>query len=538
METIQTCPITGRDCYTPKKAKAPHPHGALSEVKKQKNYTLSAATKTLRPHQQEASEAVFSRLEAGISRQLIEAATGTGKTFIAVHIAGCIDGQVLFLVHREELLHQTIRAFQDVGYSLEDIGVIWQGRQEISKRFVVGMVQTVHARLSIIPSVQFECLIFDEAHHATAKSWRTVAEHFTPKLRLGLSATPERADGAPLNDLFDEVTYSLGIRKAIEQGLLVKPMAIQTRTELNLERVKVRCGDFADGELQAALDTDERNQLIVQKWTEHAANRKTLVFAAGIAHSESLAATFQSQGIAADYVYGNDPQRAEKLKAFSFGEIQVLTNAMVLTEGFDEPSASAIVFARPTKSRPLYAQMLGRGLRLFPGKEDCTVLDFVDNTGRHSIITAWNFFGHQKPPGGELRDCSQPVEIVPTQGKGAALRLKDVTVVDRIVDLLQPPPKVNPLSMGSAAWHQQPASTKQLILLADHGIDASGWSKGQAHAAINQLPISDKQRAALLARGFNVLTKSWTRGMVDAAFLAAEQQGVMQDWSLVRRAGL
>jgi hypothetical protein len=92
--------------------------------------------------------------------------------------------------------------------------------------------------------------------------------------------------------------------------------------------------------------------------------------------------------------------------------------------------------------------------------------------------------------------------------------------------------------MGSAAWHQQPASTKQLILLADHGIDASGWSKGQAHAAINQLPISDKQRAALLARGFNVLTKSWTRGMVDAAFLAAEQQGVMQDWSLVRRAGL
>jgi superfamily II DNA or RNA helicase len=183
MESLLESPEAGEDCYTPEKAKAPHQHGALSEVKKQNNYTSSLPVKTLRPHQQEALEAVFSRLEADISRQLIEAATGMGKTFIAVHIAGCIDSQVLFLVHREELLHQTIRAFQDAGYSLEDIGVIWQGRQEISKRFVIGMIETVHARLESIDPQQFECLILDECHHATAKSWRTVAEHFTPKWR-------------------------------------------------------------------------------------------------------------------------------------------------------------------------------------------------------------------------------------------------------------------------------------------------------------------------------------------------------------------
>jgi hypothetical protein len=212
--------------------------------------------------------------------------------------------------------------------------------------------------------------------------------------------------------------------------------------------------------------------------------------------------------------------------------------AMVLTEGFDKPSASAIVFARPTKSRPLYAQMLGRGLRLAESKTDCTVLDFVDMTDRHNIVTAWDFFGHQRPPGEELRDCSQPIEVIPTQKKGAALRLKDIIIVDRIIDLLQPPPKVNHFSMGSAAWHQQPASTKQLILLSDHGIDASGWTKGQAHAAISQLLISDKQRAALLARGFDVITKTWTRGMVDAEFLAAEQRGIKLDWTLVKRAGL
>jgi hypothetical protein len=487
-----------------------------------------------RPHQREAQEAVFSRLAAGVTRQLIEAATGTGKTFTAVNLAQHFN-RVLFLVHRQELLHQTIRAFQDAGHSLEDIGVIWQGRQEDNRRFVVGMIQTVHVRLSRIPPQQFECVILDECHHATSPTNRQVLDHFTPRLRLGLSATPERADGAPLNDLFDEISYSLGIREAIERQLLVRPLAIQTRTKLSLEQVRIRGGDFLDGELQAALDNEERNNLIVQKWIEHAANRKTLVFAAGIAHSESLAEAFKAERIAAEYVYGNDPERAEKLKAFSFGEIQVLTNAMVLTEGFDEPSASAIAFARPTKSRPLYAQMLGRGLRLFPGKEDCTVLDFVDMTDRHSIVTAWNFFGHETPAGDGLIDCSQPVKPMTVEEKGQALKLKEV---EGIIDLLEPPPKINSFSIGSAAWHQQPASTKQLVLLADHGIEASGWSKGQAHVAINQLPISDKQRAALLARGFNVLTKSWTRGMADAAFLAAEQRGIKPDWALVREVGL
>jgi superfamily II DNA or RNA helicase len=537
MESLLDSPIAGRDFHTPKKAKAPHQHGALSEVKKQSYYNSSSAVKTLRPHQQEAQEAVFSRLEAGISRQLIEAATGTGKTFIAVNIAQRFE-RVLFLVHREELLHQTIRAFQDAGYSADDIGVIWKGRQEINKRFIVGMIQTIHARLNQFNPNQFDCLILDEAHHATAKSWREVAEHFLPQLRLGLSATPERADGAPLNDLFDEIVYSLGIRGAIEQGLLVRPLAIQTRTELNLEQVKVRCGDFAEGELQAALDTEERNSLIVQKWTEHAASRKTLVFAAGIAHSASLAAAFKAEGIAAEYVYGSDPERAAKLRAFSFGEIQVLTNAMVLTEGFDEPSAGAIVFARLTRSRTLYAQMLGRGLRLFPGKEDCKVLDFVDMTGRHSIITAWNFFGHETPAGDGVIDCSQPVKPMTVEEKEKTLKLKDVTVVDRIIDLLQPPPKINSFFVGSAAWHQQPATDKQIAILARNGLDAKNWTRGQASSAIGNLPITPQQRRALLARGFNTLTQNWNCGMAERAFELAEQRGVKPDWSLVREVGL
>jgi superfamily II DNA or RNA helicase len=529
-------PETGGDFCTPRNDEAPLTRRGF--IKTDFNVTPRAIlSKSPRPHQLEAAGAVFKRLDEGVTRQLIEAATGTGKTFTAVHIAKCFK-RVLFLVHREELLHQTIRALQDAGYSSDDIGVIWKNRQEENRRFVIGMVQTVHARLASIDPNKFELVIIDECHHATANTWRQVAEHFTPRLRLGLTATPERADGAPLNDLFDEITYSLNIRDAIERELLVKPVAIQTRTELSLERVKVRCGDFAGGELQAALDNDERNQLIVEKWQEHAADRKTLAFAAGIEHSKSLATVFQAEGIAADYIYGNDPDRARKLEAFSFGEIQVLSNAMLLTTGFDQPDVGAIVFARPTKSRPLYAQMLGRGLRLSPGKTDCTVLDFVDNTGKHSIVTAWNFFGHQRPSGDELRDCSQPVEIMPAEGKGEALKLKDVIVTDRIIDLLQPPPEVNPFSVGSRAWHREPATEAQIALLAGHDVKAIGWTKGQAHAAINNLPITRNQRAALLARGFDVVTKPWTFAMADAAFKAAEERGVKPDWTLVQRVGL
>ena len=110
--------------------------------------------------------------------------------------------------------------------------------------------------------------------------------------------------------------------------------------------------------------------------------------------------------------------------------------------------------------------MLGRGLRLSPGKTDCTVLNFVDNMGRHSIVTAWNFFGHGKPPGDELRDCSQPVEIMLAEGKGETLKLKDVRVIDSFVDLLQPPPKVNPFSVGSRIWHREPATEAQINSLA------------------------------------------------------------------------
>jgi hypothetical protein len=127
---------------------------------------------------------------------------------------------------------------------------------------------------------------------------------------------------------------------------------------------------------------------------------------------------------------------------------------------------------------------------------------------------------------------------MPAEGKSEAFKLKDVIVTDRIIDLLQPPPEVNPFSVGSRAWHRDPATEAQIAKLSRHGIDAKGWTKGQASSAIDNLPITRNQRAALLARGFDVLTKPWTRAMVDKAFELADKRGVKPDWTLVRRVGL
>lgn len=535
---IQTrSPAAGEESCALRKAKAPLTRRSSLSSRSKGHYTSSPARKTLRPHQQEATAAVFNRLDEGVDKQLIEAATGTGKTYIGVNIAREF-ASTLFLVHRQELLSQTIRTAKAAGIKAKDMGVIWGDRHEADKPFVVGMIQTVYSRLGKIPSRQFECAIFDEAHHATARTWRAVAEHFTPKLRLGLSATPERADGAPLNDLFDEISYSLDIRTAIAEGLLVKPLACQIRTSTSLDGVKVLAGDFNEGGLQEAVDTPERNQLVADKYLEYAKGRKALIFAAGIEHAANLAGAFCKQGIKADHVYGNDPRREAKLKAFAKGKIKVLTNAMVLTEGFDQPDVGAVLLARPTKSRPLFAQMLGRGLRLAPGKENCVVLDFVDTASRHSLVTAWNFFGHQGEPDG-LADVSKPT--AKQQALKAAIEQLGLSVeletLDRLVDLLQPPPEVNPFSFGDH-WHHRPATMNQIATLERNGFEASQWTRGQASTAINNLPITDNQKAALLARGFDVLTKSWTWGMASAAFELAKKQGVKADWSLVRRVGL
>lgn len=496
----------------------------------------------LRPRQQEAYDAVFSALDRGVERQLVSLPTGVGKTVLAAHIAQQFN-RVLFLVHRQELLQQAIKTFQRVTPDAS-VGWIWGDRTDIGARFVVGMIQTVHARLEKLPPDTFDLVIIDEAHHAAAKTWRRVADHFTPALRLGLSATPERKDGAPLSNLFDEIVYHLDIRTAIADGLLVRPKASQIITSQSLDNVRSLAGDFNEGDLQASVNTPRRNQIVLESYLGQAPGRKAVAFTAGVQHAKDLAELFCSAGVRAAWVAGDDDERDRKIHQLGTGELDVLMNAMILTEGFDEPSIGAVLMARPTKSRPLYAQMIGRGLRLHPGKDDCHILDFVDNAGRHNIVTAWDFFGRKgKPKAGEAID---PTAITPKEERieAAIERYQEIfdipanaQVLVREINLLMPPPEVPDLAYGIRAWHYEGATAKQLELLASCGydVDNTDWTKGQAAATIGNLPASTKQLQLLLALGFDVLSTQWTRNQASVALDNAKASNIGPDWKRSKR---
>ena len=185
----------------------------------------------------------------------------------------------------------------------------------------------------------------------------------------------------------------MGIRAGIESGYLVDLRGIRVNTKTNLDKVKTRAGDFAEDELADAVNTLERNAIIVKEWMAAAYGLKTVVFTVDIQHAVDLAAAFTKCSIPADAVWGSDPERKNKLHRHRTGEIAVLCNCAVLTEGYDDPGIRCIVLAKPTKSALLFTQMIGRGTRIDDGKNDCLILDVVDNTQKHSLVTMPSLLG-------------------------------------------------------------------------------------------------------------------------------------------------
>lgn len=478
----------------------------------------------LKPRQQEAVDAVFSALERGTDKVLLSLPTGVGKTCIGLHVARQFE-RACFLVHRTELMAQTIAAAGriDPGWP---VGFIAPGQHEIQS-LTVAMLPTIYRRLEKVPTDSFDAIIIDECHHATSKSWRAVADHFAgAKLRLGLSATPERTDGSDLSHLFQEIAYEMSIEQAVNEGYLVKPVARACLTSCDLSNVKTVAGDFSEGELSAVVDCEERNAFIVSKFVEHAKDRKAIAFTVTVAHAQHLVEAFQAQGITADWVAGDSPDRAEKLARFSRGETQVLASCMVLSEGYDETSVDCILLARPTKSKSLFTQQCGRGLRLHDGKSDCLILDFCDNSGRHRLVNVWRWMGFTRPPKDD-----EPLEF------GGEKRQRESRViavdVDREISLLLPPPEAPPdFEYGSHAWHYEEPTPAQLTLLARLGYDVlnTDFSRGQASAIISQQPPSTRQLRLLQRLGYDV-NQPWTRAQCSAALEESKAKAM----SLVKR---
>lgn len=353
----------------------------------------------LRPYQKECLEGILGCYRRGQRRILVSLPTGTGKTVVFASLPKFfkLKRRMLMIAHRQELLDQAASKF---AASVPDLSIgIEQAERSAppDSRIVLASVPTLgrqgSSRLLELPPEEFYLIVVDEAHHAVAPSYRRIFDHFglfaedSPRLLVGFTATPRRGDKHALSSVFQEVAYAKALPEMVRSGYLCPLRGWRVSTSISIGSVASRHGDFVESELASLVDVPERNHLVVNAYQELAAGRRAVVFCVNVAHVQALAAAFQEAGVRAAPIWGamSREDRQGVLQAFHQGELEVLTNCNVLTEGFDEPRVDCVVMARPTQSQLLYAQMVGRGTRLHCDKSDLIVIDIVDNSSRHKL---------------------------------------------------------------------------------------------------------------------------------------------------------
>ncbi|WP_456369732.1 DEAD/DEAH box helicase [Thermodesulfatator atlanticus] len=351
----------------------------------------------LRPYQERALLRILDAYLEGRQSVAISLPTGCGKTIVFLALVrGVVEagGRVLIVAHRDELILQPVEKLSLVWSGAPEPGIIKAERFEPERPIVLASVQTLWRRLDRLPR-GFDLVVIDEAHHAAASTYRLAIDRLlelNPATKvLGVSATLFRRDGESLREIFEEVVFEYSVLEAIADGYLcgIDYRAARTGCDLSGVRFDYRARDFAVGQLSRAVNIPERNEFAVETWLELAEGRKTIAFCVDVKHAHDLAETFRAHGVEARTVTGQTPleERRAMLKAFARGEIPVVTNCQVLTEGFDDPAVDCLPLARPTASKGLYVQMVGRGLRLYPGKKNCLVIDLLDNSSRHSLVS-------------------------------------------------------------------------------------------------------------------------------------------------------
>ncbi len=418
---------------------------------------MTALAPTCRPYQDDGLNAIGSALNNGMNRVLVKMPTGTGKTVMFAELLKRLakwleqypknERRMMVIAHREELLDQAAAKIQAANPGL--IVSIEQG-DRVASRYadvVVASIQTLAARkFTRLKRLQqwmtFRIVVVDEAHHAAARTYMdglallgflpsrpqkdeetgeetgdTEAVRFedldemehalghwnevAPKDRLlvGVTATPNRSDAIGLSCVFQDIVYSYALRQAITDEWLVPIVPYIIETATNLDDVKITAGDFNQKQLAEAVNVAARNKLAVKGWLEQAEGLSTLAFTVDVKHAHAVADEFNAAGRKFVALSGETPKEDRRimLRQYTEGQIEGIANCMVLTEGTDLPRTGCILHLKPTKSATLYEQMTGRGLRLYPDKTKCIVLDVADVARRHSLQTAPTLYG--LPPG-------------------------------------------------------------------------------------------------------------------------------------------
>ena len=329
----------------------------------------------LRNYQQECIDILAQK---GPGRYLVQMATGLGKTVTFANIKR--KGRMLILSHREELVKQPLKYFEC------STGVEMASQKSDGEEVVSASVQSLVHRLDRFSPYDFGTIIVDEAHHSAARTYRKILEYFSPYQVVGFTATPNRADKARLDDIYQEIVFRRDLKWGIRNNYLCDIDCKRIDIGYDLSAVHTRCGDYAPGELSEAMSGTE--DAIAEAYRKYAKGA-TLIFAASVDHAVNISKRIPDSVV----ITGKTKNREDIIKSFTERKIPCLINCMVFTEGTDIPLVETVMIARPTQSDGLYTQMVGRGLRLHPDKEKLTLIDCVGITGRRSLCTAPSLLG-------------------------------------------------------------------------------------------------------------------------------------------------
>jgi len=448
----------------------------------------------LRKYQQESINSIQEEWNNGRKRTLLVLPTGCGKTVVFTKLAEEMVKQgkrVLILAHRTELLEQASdKLFKITGLktALEKADSTAIGSW---CRVSVGSVQTLQRdkRLNQFPKDYWDVIIVDEAHHILSDGYMKVMKYFDVANVLGVTATPDRSDMRNLGSYFDSLAYEYSLVQAIKEGYLSKIKALTIPLSLDLSNVSMSAGDFKASDVGTALDP--YLEQIADEMVKQCADRKTVVFLPLVKTSQKFRDILNAKGFRAAEVNGESKDRAEILEDFEKDRYNVLCNSMLLTEGWDCPSVDCVVVLRPTKVRALYSQMVGRGTRLHPGKEELLLLDFLWHTERHELCrpahlicetpeVAQKMVENMEEQTGVMLDLEDmevkaAEDVVAQREEALAKQLEEMRKRKRkLVDPLQFEMSIHAEDLSNYVpnfgWEMAPASDKQIKALEKYGI--------------------------------------------------------------------
>ena len=318
----------------------------------------------LRDYQQEATKNLQKMREDGKTIALLYHSTGVGKTITAATDAKAVGGRTLFLVNALKLASQAQETFAKV-WPEATLGEYTGSQKDMTQTVIFATVQSISKDLEKFSPTDFDYLIVDECHHAAANTYQKIFTYFHPKFILGLTATQERSDGEDMLELFQNVAHKMDLKTAVERGVLVPIRCIRVKTNIDLTDVRINGIKYNSQDLESKLFIPERNQLIVDTYLKYVNGKKTVIFCASVDHAAEIAMLLRDNGVKAEAVSGRDrvEVREKILKDYETG----------------------LFMARPTMSKTIYLQQLGRGTRRCPGKDDLLVVDFVDNANMFNM---------------------------------------------------------------------------------------------------------------------------------------------------------